>query len=174
MNNYNIVPGRPEHLPALADIELDAAKLFPADLLPPDLSGHTVSPDALQDGLTDRLLWVAVGPDGSPVGFILLSALDALIFIKEMDVHRHHQQQGLGRALINTALAAARQRGFEGAALTTFSSVPWNAPFYKKLGFTTLEHGNVPAVIIKILENERDAGLKDRVAMIKDLQKGHV
>jgi GNAT superfamily N-acetyltransferase len=174
LNNYNIVPGRPEHLPALADIELDAAKLFPAYLLPPELSGHTVSPDALQDGLTDRLLWVAVGPDGSAVGFILLSALDAIIFIKEIDVHPHHQQQGLGRALISTALAAARQRGFDRAALTTFCSVPWNAPFYKKLGFTTLEHGNMPAVIRKILDNERDAGLKDRVAMIKDLQKGHL
>jgi GNAT superfamily N-acetyltransferase len=36
--------------------------------------------------------------------------LDAIIFIKEMDVHRHHQQQGLGRALISTAQAAALSR----------------------------------------------------------------
>jgi len=91
-------------------------------------------------------------------------------FIKELDVHRHHQQQGLGRALIRTALVAARQRGFSIAALTTFSSVPWNAPFYRKLGFTTLDYGNTPRVTRTILDNESDAGLKDRMALVKDLQ----
>ena len=141
-----------------------------ANLLPPGLSGHTVSLDALHDGMKNELLWVAVESNDSPVGFILLSVLDAIIFIKEMDVHRHHQQQGLGRALISTALVAARQRGFSVAALTTFSSVPWNTPFYRKLEFTTLDYGNTPGVIRTILDNERDAGLKDRVAMVKDLQ----
>lgn len=57
MNNYTIVPARLEHLSALADIELDAAKLFPSNLLPPGLSGHTVSLDALHDGMTNELLW---------------------------------------------------------------------------------------------------------------------
>lgn len=170
LNNYTIVPARSQHLSTLADIELDAAKLFPSNLLPPGLSGHTVSLDALHDGMTNELLWVAVESNDSPVGFILLSVLDAIIFIKELDVHRHHQQQGLGRALISTALVAARQRGFSMAALTTFASVPWNAPFYKKLGFTTLDYGNTPEVIRTILDNEREAGLKDRVAMVKDLQ----
>lgn len=129
-----------------------------------------MSLDALHDGMKNELLWVAVESNDSPVGFILLSVLDAIIFIKEMDVHRHHQQQGLGRALISTALVAARQRGFSVAALTTFSSVPWNTPFYRKLEFTTLDYGNTPGVIRTILDNERDAGLKDRVSMVKDLQ----
>jgi GNAT superfamily N-acetyltransferase len=170
LNSYTIVPARPEHLSALADIELEASKIFPSDLLPAGLSGQTVSPEALHDGLTDGLLWVIVESDGSPVGFILLSVHDGMMFIKEMDVHPHHQQQGLGSALIRTALSAARQRGFTRAALTTFSSLPWNAPFYRKLGFTTLEYGNTPEVIRTILNNECEAGLKDRVAMIKDLQ----
>jgi hypothetical protein len=79
LNNYTIVPARSEHLSALADIELDAAKLFPSNLLPPGLSGHTVSLDALHDGMTNELLWVAVESNDSPVGFILLSVLDAII-----------------------------------------------------------------------------------------------
>ncbi|MDA0694199.1 MAG: GNAT family N-acetyltransferase [Proteobacteria bacterium] len=58
-----------------------------------------MSLDALHDGMKNELLWVAVESNDSPVGFILLSVLDAIIFIKEMDVHRHHQQQGFGKSV---------------------------------------------------------------------------
>ncbi|MET0556569.1 MAG: GNAT family N-acetyltransferase, partial [Vicinamibacteria bacterium] len=41
----------------------------------------------------------------------------------------------LGRALLESTLAWARAAGYRTATLSTFRDVPWNAPFYARVGF---------------------------------------
>ncbi|MDF5808077.1 GNAT family N-acetyltransferase [Pseudomonas aeruginosa] len=53
-------------------------------------------------------------------------------------VHRPgHQQQGLGR-LLERAVTYAHASHCRALTLTTFCDVPWNAPFYARLGFQRL------------------------------------
>jgi predicted GNAT family acetyltransferase len=45
------------------------------------------------------------------------------------------QGKGVGRQLIACAVEHARKLGLTSLTLTTFRDVPWNAPFYARLGF---------------------------------------
>ena len=46
---------------------------------------------------------------------------------------------GIGRALLEKAIADARRRRLVALTLTTFRDVIWNAPFYQKLGFRVMD-----------------------------------
>ena len=53
----------------------------------------------------------------------------------ELSVDLAWQGKGIGRQLIARAADHARKVGLTSLTLTTFRDVPWNAPFYAKLGF---------------------------------------
>ncbi len=80
-------------------------------------------------------LLVAVAPDGKVVGFAAFWPLDGLAHLCELDVHPDHGGRGLGRRLIAAGEAWARGQGMPAMTLATFVDVPWNAPFYARLGF---------------------------------------
>ena len=50
-------------------------------------------------------------------------------------MHLDWQGKGIGRRLIACVADQARKRGLASLTLTTFRDVPWNAPFYARLGF---------------------------------------
>jgi len=83
------------------------------------------------------LSWLALADD-RPVGFILAEAHPSSLFIVELSVHLDRQGRGLGRQLIARAAAHARSLGLNSLTLTMFRDVPWNAPFYRRLGFEML------------------------------------
>ncbi len=86
---------------------------------------------------------------GQPVGFILTEPLDDALLSSKSPSHQARQQQGIGRMLLG-GLSSARQMGYPAVTLTTFREVPWNAPFYTRLGFAMLDE----------LTPARRAGLK--------------
>jgi len=65
----------------------------------------------------------------------------------------------------------AGNAGFSALTLTTFRDVPWNAPFYARLGFVEIAEPEEHLRLSSELENEARAGLKpaQRVAMIRFL-----
>ena len=80
------------------------------------------------------LSWLALAND-QPVGFILAEAHPSSLFIVELSVDLDWQRKGIGRQLIACVADCARKRGLTALTLTTFRDVPWNAPFYARLGF---------------------------------------
>ena len=78
--------------------------------------------------------WLALVGD-KPVGFILAEIHPTSLFIVELSVHLEWQRKGVGRQLIACAVEQARKLGLTSLTLTTFRDVPWNAPFYSRLGF---------------------------------------
>jgi len=128
------------------------------DFLFTDVSG----PEHWRPHLESGLLWVAV--DGAtPVAFLAARATEDDLHIDEVDVLRDRQGAGLGRRLIGEAVAAARSRGCQAVTLTTFGDVPWNAPFYARLGFAIWD--DPPEAVVAIVRSEEARGLKNRVAM---------
>ncbi|MEG5464810.1 GNAT family N-acetyltransferase [Enterobacter chuandaensis] len=133
--NLTLRPTRIDDVAALPAIERAAGERF-RDY--PDLArladGEVISAEQHLDYAERGLSWLALAND-RPVGFILTEAHASSLFIVELSVDRDWQGKGFGRQLIARAADHARQMGLRSLTLTTFRDVPWNAPFYARLGF---------------------------------------
>ena len=89
----------------------------------------------------------------------------------QVAVHHDQQGHGLGRQLIETLQRHAAGHGIPSLTLTTFRAVPWNEPYYQRLGFVTLDDGQLGARLRAVLDGEERAGLPiaQRCAMRKML-----
>ncbi|WP_339533206.1 GNAT family N-acetyltransferase [Pseudomonas mucidolens] len=79
--------------------------------------------------------WVAMDASNQRVGFLSAQRYGDDLHIHELSVKQSMQGQGVGRRLLETVMNAAISQRLRAVTLTTFSEVPWNAPFYQRLGF---------------------------------------
>jgi GNAT superfamily N-acetyltransferase len=164
-NDYQIMLARPEHLIALPQIERAAAEIFPAEMIPDEVKNYVLTLEEFENAQAKNQLWAAVTLDNQPVGFVMALVKGKSVMMAELDVDPEHQRKGLGRKLVQTVINWAREEGFKHLTLTTFSNVPWNAPFYEKMGFRRLHGSELTADLVAALDREAELGLKDRVAM---------
>ena len=77
--------------------------------------------------------------------------------------------------LIETIIDWAQFHRYDTISLSTFSDLPWNAPFYAKLGFRMLEESELTIGFQQIRRQEMEAGLpiSERVIMNCQLQSPH-
>lgn len=133
--NITVRPTRPGDVTALPAIEHAAGQRF-RDY--PELAwlaeGEVISAEQHLDYAERGLSWLALANE-LPVGFILAETHVSSLFIVELSVHLDWQGKGIGRRLIACVADQARKRGLASLTLTTFRDVPWNAPFYARLGF---------------------------------------
>lgn len=169
MDKYRIVPARREHLHALPAIERECARLFPPGAIPAPLLDDATSEETLDDARAKGNVWVAESAEGQPVGFALLEFPDSYALLVEMDVLPAHGRRGIGTALVRRVAERVRSAGGDVLFLTTFAHIPWNAPFYSRLGFVVLWREEMPDCMARILAEEHECGFTDRVAMRLDL-----
>lgn len=102
-----------------------------------------------------------------PVAYLLIEQLDGNAHVEQLSVHPSHARQGLGSALLDVAEKWAHAEGLEWLTLTTFRDVPWNAPYYRRLGFEELDSEMLEDGLRGILECEGLVGLSrwPRIAM---------
>ncbi len=135
---YRIRAGRPDEVEAVRAIELAAASLFRSVGLPEiAASAPSEAAEVLLRARAGRLL-VTVDAADRPVAFALFGEIDGTLHIEELDVDPAHGRRGLGAALIARIDAIARDRGLPALTLSTFRDVPWNAPYYSRLGFVPI------------------------------------
>ena len=161
-----------DDLASLGAIERDAAARFSREDLPERLRGDASGEAELRAAARANLLWTIDGPDGSPAGFLRASVHADAVHLDEVSVARGHGGRGLGRALVDAFLAAAREAGHARATLTTFGHVPWNGPFYRSCGFAPLAPEAAGERLRDVLAREARAGLRGRVAMGLSLAGG--
>lgn len=101
-------------------------------------------------------------------GFLVAEPFRRELHIWEMDVAPQFQRRGIGAGLVRAAQIDARNTGFKALTLTTFRDVPWNAPFYARLGFEEVTAIDAHLRLAGELANEADDGLpiERRCAMI--------
>ena len=65
----------------------------------------------------------------------------------------------------------ARARGHRRITLTTFRDVPWNGPYYTRLGWSVVREADLPVELAAARRHERDPGFDEwpRQAMAKSL-----
>jgi GNAT superfamily N-acetyltransferase len=136
---YQIRLARPDEVALLAALEDAAGELFDATEFGESLPDGTCPTAVLTTAQRDEMLWVAQAPDGAVVGFACARWVAGDPHLEELDVHPDHGRRGLGTALVAALVAWARARGARGVSLSTFRDIAWNAPFYAKLGFRSLD-----------------------------------
>ncbi|WP_397417093.1 GNAT family N-acetyltransferase [Phenylobacterium sp.] len=124
--------------------------------------------EAYRPHLETGLLWV-VDDAGEAVAFLAARIAGDRLHIDELDVRQDRQGLGLGRRLLAHAKAEALARGLARLSLTTFRSIPWNAPYYARFGFRGWPAAEAAEDVQQALANETSRGLKDRCAMVMDL-----
>ena len=91
--------------------------------------------------LTDHIAAITAGlsfvceVDGRIAGFAIGERQEGDAYLHELDVDPAFQKRGVGATLVRAFVDAARTRGARDIYLATFRDPPWNAPFYRKLGF---------------------------------------
>ena len=115
--------------------------------------------------ITAGLLWVADEAGRGPIGFLAAERVDDGLYIAEVDVVMDRQRLGYGRRLMEAAIGRARRERMSSVTLTTFREIPWNAPFYERLGFRTLSVEETPAHLGETMAGENARGLHGRCAM---------
>jgi len=116
--------------------------------------------------------WVAEPPDAVQAdGYLLLDEVDGAAHVEQVTVHPDAARRGLGRALVDHAAAWAVEAGFTAMTLTTFRDVPWNGPYYERLGFRHLAPEDEGPGLRRLRDRERAHGLDGwpRVSMRRDL-----
>jgi GNAT superfamily N-acetyltransferase len=108
--------------------------------------------------------WVATGRlDGDdrevPVAYLLVDVVDGAAHVEQVSVHPAHARRRLGSALLETAAAWAAENRLEAVTLTTFTEVPWNAPYYARLGFRVVPADEIGEGLRQIRQHEAAAGL---------------
>ncbi|MEL7188075.1 MAG: GNAT family N-acetyltransferase [Pseudomonadota bacterium] len=158
-------PEDAEHMPA---IEAAAGTLFEGVEGLAGIAGtHTLPMDKLNRYIRKgHSLVVHVAEQ--MVGFLANEPFRRELHIWEMDVHPDFQKRGIGAGLLRACLIDARNSGFQAVTLTTFRDVPWNAPFYARLGFEEVTALDAHPRLAGELANEVDDGLPAdrRCAMI--------
>ncbi|MDO7898488.1 GNAT family N-acetyltransferase [Pseudomonas citrulli] len=158
----------PEDAPLLPAIEISAAQAF---RLIDELSWLAESPPMSIECHSQRIAlstcWVAVDAENRPQGFLSAERHGNDLHIYELSVMRSMQGQGLGRQLIEAAKAYARSSRLGFVTLTTFTDVPWNAPFYSRMGFQTKANPDLDQRLAAILSMEYQHGFapESRCAM---------
>lgn len=165
---YTIRPARPNDLEAVPAIAALAGAMF-RDSPYPFLADDTMP--TIEINSPHEFVWVVADATDQPVGFALLQSHDTFIYIKEFDVDPHHARQGLGGRLLQELAEWAREQGYSALTLTTFPDVPWNGPYYARLGFRTLDIPDCSPSLQAIWQTETPKGVskEQRICMQLDL-----
>jgi len=164
---------RAEDVERLREVERRAQARFEPYGLAELFSRHLVETAELAAAQRGGRLWVAVDPADQPVGFSLVVRLRHWVQLAEVDVVPEWGQRGLGAALVQRSIRWARDRGAAQMVLSTMRDVPWNAPFYRKLGFEIAPAEDLPPVLRALRAQEARWGLPiaKRVIMTLDLKR---
>lgn len=155
---YGVARARPKDIPLLPAIELAAARLL-ADHAPAAILAETTTQEDHERARRLGLLWVAL-KDDAPVGFAHVDVIDAgTAHLEELDVHPQHGRRGLGTQLVMAVCDWAASEELAAVTLTTFRDVPWNMPFYSRLGFEVVSPEELGPALRARVRSEAFRGL---------------
>ncbi|MFD1151493.1 GNAT family N-acetyltransferase [Saccharothrix hoggarensis] len=161
-----IRPARPEELPLLPAVERASGEPF-RDIGMPEIADDDPMPLSTLEQLH---VWVAVDP--RPVAWVGVEVVDGAAHVEQISVHPDHSRRGIGAALLGHVEQWAATHGLDALTLTTFRDVPWNEPYYRRLGFHEVE--TLSPGLRAVVEAERRRGLDPatRVCLRKVLIRG--
>lgn len=167
MTAITIRKARKGEAPLLQGLQLDAGELFRSVGMD-DVADHPPKGAAeLNAAIAAGLLWVACEPDDTLLGMAQVLDHHGVAHLEEISVRMAAGRKGVGTALLRAVMDALRQRDYQRMTLATFSHLPWNRPFYEKLGFAVVPEAEWTPPLRQVRRNEAAMGLdmESRVIM---------
>lgn len=165
-----------DELSLLQDIERAAGECFRVIGMPEIADDEPLPLEELLGYRRAGLAWVAAegAGTGTPVGYLLADRVDGNLHVEQVSVHPDSAHRRIGRSLLEHLAERARAEGAPALTLTTFTDVPWNAPYYTRCGFRTLDGSGLGPGLRGIRDREAVHGLArwPRVCMRRDLTAG--
>ena len=154
-------------LAAIPKVDVLAGRRFRDVGLEAIAEGEPLGNDVLQAHLQAGTAWVAVDEQHRLIAFATASIVDGQGHLDQISTLESAGGLGIGHALIETVHDWARQQNAAAVTLTTFASVPWNGPYYERLGYVELAEADQGPELRAIRRSERAAGIDilPRIAM---------
>jgi GNAT superfamily N-acetyltransferase len=152
-------------------LEVRAGALFHA-VGKSDIAQHPVpAAEELARFVRSGTSWVAVGDDDAPAAFVLVDVVDGLAHIEQVSVDPAYARRGIGSTLIDHVESWAADHGMVALTLTTFRDVPWNGPYYARIGFKELGDAERGPELTELMAVEARHGLDpaERIAMRREV-----
>jgi GNAT superfamily N-acetyltransferase len=168
MHDPLIRPGTETDLRRLVVVEVEAGQMFRTVGMAKVAEDVPQVPD-LREAVAAERLWVT--EVGSHVaGYIAAEVLDGNAHVAQVSVAPDYAGRSLGRAMIEFVEEWGRSAGRPATTLTTFRDVPWNGPYYLRLGYRLLPEQHVGPELVRTMAHEASLPGIDpslRCAMIK-------
>lgn len=152
-------PAREDDLPLLREIERAAGRSFA------EIGMHLVADDEppsveeLRRYADAGRAWVRTDGADRPVAYLLADVVDGCAHLEQVSVHPDAAGQGHGRELVDHLVAWAREQGLPAVTLTTYRDVPWNGPYYRRLGFDPIAPAELTPGLREVRREEAERGL---------------
>ena len=167
---------RPEDVGRLQAIQLAAGNAFRDIGMPAAADTFPLPPESLSGYRRAGRAWVAADEHDEPVGFVVADVVDGCAYIEQVSVHPAHARQRIGAMLLDHVAGWAARRGLPALTLITFRGVPWNAPYYERLGFRELAPAELTPGLAALWAAAPGAGRRgggsERVCMRRDVPPG--
>lgn len=153
-------------------IEMAASARFRQSTHPHAADLPSLTTEYLVRLLKDDGVWIVTAPGGAYAAFAAFESIGLDLYVVEVDVIPAHAGARLGAALLDHATLIAQHRRLERVVLRTFTDVPWNAPYYRRLGFVEPDSVSplidLNAVIVREVANNID--LSRRVTLTRSVR----
>lgn len=160
----------------MQQIERAAGEVFREVGMPEIADDAPPSMEELERYVRTGSAWVAASGSGFLEAYLLADRIDDALHIEQVSVDPAYARLGRGRELIEHAAGQAAELSFSVLTLTTFVDVPWNAPYYRRLGFIEIPDGDLSPGLAAVRRREAQMGLDrwPRTAMRRDLVSSEV
>lgn len=154
----------------LVVVEVEAGQVFRTIGMAEVAEDRPRIADLRETAEAERLWVTQVGTEVA--GYVSAEVLDGNAHVAQVSVAPDHAGRALGKAMIEHVEEWGRARGCPATTLTTFRDVPWNGPYYRRLGYRFLEEDGIGPELAQTMAHESslpgiDASL--RCAMIKTI-----
>lgn len=161
-------------IPAVQDVERAAGQRFRAcddPRIARCANDPVFTPEELTPYIEQARAWVST-EDGDVVGFIVVDVVAGCAHVDEVAVAVNAGRRGHGTALLAKAQEWAATKQLPAVTLTTFRDVPWNGPWYTKMGFRIVPAREWTPAVRELRDAEARNGLRRelRIVMRRDVR----
>ncbi|WP_454761421.1 GNAT family N-acetyltransferase [Caulobacter segnis] len=149
-----IRPALASEIEAVREIERASAQRF-IGLMDALAADKPSTASVLADRIAAGGLLVAE-TDGELAAFVMFRPVGDSLYIEQIDVLPAFERRRIGAALID-AVGARTAR----LTLSTFRDVPWNAPYYRRLGFLDIDDKKLAPDLLEIRREHLARGLDE-------------